>query len=149
MKSGLLISIVVGSCLLGVVSMSGPSSNTPVRIKRIMACNQTGWTDEAGDFEDFIELCNNTNQTVTVGGMYLSDSAAANQRWQIPTGTKIGANSTLRIWTDGEPDEGPLHASFRLNRNGERVMLFDNNNVLVDAVIFPRQRPDVVFVAAK
>lgn len=153
MKFGMTASLVFATLVLAipVVSSGRFASRETIRIERIMACNRHNAQDEVGDFEDYIDLYNRTENTVAVGGMYLSDSTDRRQ-WKIPDNTLIEAKSTLRIWTDGEPEEGPLHANFRLNRSGERVMLFssdDEGNVLLDAVVFPRQQTDTVYLVAR
>ncbi len=48
------------------------------------------------------------------------------------------------VWADGQEDDGPLHANFKLSRSGESVVLYDRDGVtLLDAVDFGPQSTDV------
>lgn len=119
-----------------------------IRINEVLADNETGDRDEAGDREDWVELINTGATTVDLSGHYLSDDLLDPKRWQFPQGTAIPAGGYLRVWCDNEPAEGKLHATFRLEKNGEELGLFDNdgrNNQMLDAVIFPEQKGDRSF----
>lgn len=115
-------------------------------INEFLASNDSVIRDENGEYEDWIELYNAGGAPLDVGGMYLTDDLSRPTRWRLPDGTTIPAGGFLLIWADGEPGEGPLHASFRLSKEGEQVGLFDRDeagNGLVDSVVFGPQRTDV------
>ncbi|MFN9115404.1 MAG: lamin tail domain-containing protein, partial [Bacteroidota bacterium] len=114
-----------------------------VVINEIMAQNNSTITDEAGDYEDWIELYNNNNFPVDLSGYYLTDTVAALAKWQIPAGTVIPANDYLIIWADNEALDGPLHASFKLAAEGESVILSNPNLLLVDQINYSLQTVDM------
>jgi hypothetical protein len=123
---------------------SGPPVGSVV-INEILADNEQGDVDEVGEREDWIELHNVGNQPVDVGGRYLTDDPLEPTKWRIPASTLIGPGGFLRIWADGEPAEGALHASFRLSKEGEVVALYDTDaqqNRWLDGFAFGRQRGD-------
>jgi hypothetical protein len=116
-----------------------------VRINEICADNESGLADGAGDFDDWIELVNLTGGPLDVSGLFLTDDLRDSTRWALPVGTVIPPHGYLLVWADGEPLEGPLHATFRLASTGESVGLFDSwaaGNGLLDAVTFGRQLDD-------
>ena len=113
-----------------------------VVINEILASNVAGATDEAGDYEDWIELYNNNDFDVDLSGFYLSDAASVPDKWTIPAGTVIPANGYLIVWADDEAAEGALHASFKLSVSGESVILSDNLLNVLDNVGFDEQTPD-------
>jgi len=45
------------------------------------------------------------------------------------------------IWADGSPEQGALHADFKLDGDGEEVYLMQNN-VIVDQITFPDMEDD-------
>jgi hypothetical protein len=63
-------------------------------------------------------------------------------KWQIPSGTVLGAGKYLVIWADEDGGETGLHANFKLSAKGESITLV-YRNVLVDKVEFGVQKSDV------
>ncbi len=123
-----------------VQQVLGPNG---VVINELMAQNNTIITDEAGDYEDWIELYNNNTTPVDLSGYYLTDTSAQLTKWQIPAGTIIPANGYLIVWADSEAVDGPLHASFKLAATGESVVLSNPNLLLVDQVSYGAQTIDM------
>jgi spore coat protein CotH len=117
-----------------------------VAINEFLADNASADQDEAGEFEDWVELYNWGDVTLDVGGMYLTDDLTAPTAWRLPGGTQIPAHGYLLIWCDKEGGEGPLHASFKLDKSGEEIGLLATDawgNLLVDSVVFNAQATDV------
>lgn len=116
-------------------------------INEFMASNNSTIADEAGEFEDWIEILNTGPAAVTLTGMFLTDDLAVPQRWPIPSLT-LNPNDRALFWADAEIIEGPLHTNFRLEVNGEEVGLFDtiaNGNGLIDSIVFGEQASDASF----
>ncbi|TWU59230.1 Inner spore coat protein H [Rubripirellula tenax] len=117
-------------------------------INEIMASNTTTIEDpdEAGAFEDWVEIYNAGTTAVDLGGMYLTDDVDAPTQWQFPTGSTIAAGGFLLIWADSEPEQGDNHASFKLSASGETVALYDTDGTtLVDSIEFGEQVTDIAF----
>ena len=116
-----------------------------LRINELMADNVSTLTDEAGSFEDWVEIANDSDVVRDLSGMVLSDDDGA-LKWEFPAGTLIGPHATLLVWCDEDPLDGPLHAAFKLSKSGESVVLFDtadNDHALLDLVAFGPQLSDV------
>ncbi|RLC63248.1 MAG: hypothetical protein DRI48_08645, partial [Chloroflexi bacterium] len=119
-----------------------------VFINEFLADNESVNRDEAGDYEDWVELYNGSAVTVALEGMYLTDDLTRPTRWQFPAGTTIPPDGHLLVWCDGEPGEGALHTNFRLNRDGEALGLFDSRVhglVPLDWIVFGPQRDNVSY----
>jgi hypothetical protein len=121
------------------------ATNTSVVINEFMADNSSTVVDPEGEYDDWIELRNITEQAVSVAGLYLSDDAANPHKWQFPSGTTIAANGYLLVWADenGSVTNG-LHANFNLSKSGEAVCLSTTNSVL-DYMTFGAQQTDVSY----
>lgn len=117
-------------------------------INEIVPVNQTGITDEAGQFEDWIEIRNLEPLAVDLGGMFLADDMEQSRLWALPSPTLLEPGARLLVWCDNDGSQGPYHALFKLNRNGGLVALFDTidlGNVPIDVLRYGPSAPDVAF----
>jgi len=145
--------------LLQIVSAQ---SNHKVFINEFLASNVSIDADivDFDDYSDWIELYNDEDFEVDIGGYFLTDELDNPFRWQFPAETIIPAKSFLRVWADGY-DEVPgrtyrrsyypynyfttkyYHLNFKLSRAGEQIGLFDSNGILVDSLNFGLQLRDI------
>ncbi len=143
----LSILVIAGGC--------GAESAAPVKaplagiifINEFMASNRKTVADEAGDFDDWVELYNDADSAVHLRAMYLTDDLGVPMKWVFPD-TFIPAKGYLLIWCDGEFKEGKLHTSFKLNASGEQIGLYwtDGNRLgIVDTLTYPLQARDTSF----
>lgn len=113
-------------------------------INEFMASNTTYMQNEYGQFEDWIELYNNTNDTVDLNGMYLSDTYANPQKFAFPSGYKIAPYGFLKIWADENAiTEDVLHCNFKLSKNGEQLILTNSYNQVIDSLSFGVQLDNI------
>ena len=119
-----------------------PLESFTVRINEIMASNESAIADEFGEYDDWIELYNTTNSTISLQGFILTDSI---DEWVLPN-IAIGADQYLIIWADDDTEQGDLHTNFKLSAAGESLKLMDpSNTYLIDEVSFPEQTTDIAF----
>jgi hypothetical protein len=111
-----------------------------------MAANQTTTRDPQGDYDDWIELLNLSEQEVNLSGMYLTDKKNNPRKWAFPNGATLAPGAYLIVWADEDGRAKPgYHANFKLSRGGEAVMLIDSDergNALLDSVTFGEQETD-------
>ena len=125
------------------------AKESSIVINELMAANTKSITDPQGQYEDWLELYNLTNDTVDLSGMYLTDKIDNLRKWAFPENTTIPGRGYLLVWLDenGKAETG-LHANFKLSRNGETVALVDTDargNQVLDSVTFEKQERDVAF----
>jgi len=117
-------------------------------INEFLASNQTTIPDEAGDYDDWIELYNAETTSASLAHLYLTDDLTAESKWPFPD-TMIPARGYLLVWADDETGEGPLHACFNLGSAvGEQVGLFQSSGshmLVVDTISFGPQKPDTSY----
>lgn len=124
---------------------TGWSSNSSIVINELMASNDAAVSDNAGDFDDWIELYNKSSVSVDLTGWYITDKPDNLTKYDIPVGTTIDANDYLIIWADEDSSQGPVpvHANFKLASAGETVILLDEFVLVVDSVTFGQQTTDL------
>ena len=119
-----------------------------LRVNEFMASNDTAVEDPdgpPGEFDDWLELYNGSAVAIDVGGMYMTDDLADALQWQIPGSHVIPPGGHLVIWCDDQPEQGDLHATFKLGGGGEEIGLFDtdaNGNALLDGFVYGPQDTD-------
>ena len=104
----------------GVTPLSGN-----LVINEFMASNATSNADEDGDHEDWIELYNKGDQPYNLKGVGISDDYERPFRWVLPE-VNIRPGEFLVVWASGKDrndPHSPLHTNFRINKEGEELLL--------------------------
>jgi hypothetical protein len=120
---------------------------SPVRINEFMASNGAGLADEDGQFSDWIELHNLSDDPVDLGGWFLTDDAADLTRWEFPS-VPIAPRGYLVVFASNKNRNSPkLHANFSLAEGGEYLALIEPNGAIATAFApeYPNQRRDVSY----
>lgn len=96
-----------------------------------------------GNYEssDWIELHNNSQMTVDIGGWYLTDNVGLKTKWQFPASTVLQPGEYLLVFASGKTEAenpgnypyvdpaGYLHTNFALSKDGEYLGLIDADGV--------------------
>ena len=96
-----------------------------------------------GEFDDWIELYNNSGSSIDLTGYFLSDDPDDLTKWEFPTGTFINGNDYLIIWADDDMAQAGIHANFKLSGGGESILLIDDMGNIVDEISFGNQTTDI------
>ncbi len=112
-------------------------------VNEIMAQNTATVTDANGEYEDWIELHNNTNTTLSLDNLFMTDTNTNLIKWQFPIGTTVEPNGYLTIWADEDGTQEGLHASFKLAASGESVILAYANGTIIETVNYGAQTADL------
>jgi hypothetical protein len=119
-------------------------------ISEIMAENKGGLDDEDDDSPDWIELYNPGPTALNLGNWYLSDTAANLIKWRLPSPTILEAGEYLIVFASSK-DRAisglPLHTNFKLDPDGESVILVKSDGVTIASQVlnFPKQEPNISF----
>ena len=117
-----------------------------VVINEFMASNDETVADNAGEYDDWIELYNKGNTTVDLSNFFLSDKEDNITKWDFPDNTFLEPNDYLIIWADEDGDQetpDDLHCNFKLSAGGEAVVLVNGNEEIIDKVVFQDQETDL------
>ncbi len=124
---------------LGVIINEWMASNT-----KTLADLSSG----APKYDDWFELYNPGQKTVSLGGYFLTGTLTNKLQFQIPNGYTIPAAGYLLVWADSETNQNSsarpdLHVNFQLSKKGDAIGLFTADGTQIDAVTFGVQTNDV------
>ncbi len=115
-------------------------------INEFCADNDNVIQDNAGEYDDWVEIYNPSENSINLSGMYLSDKPGNLTKWQFPEGITIGAGEFLLVWCDEDQEQGNLHTNFSLSANGEFIGLTSSDGVtVIDSISFGPQTTDVSY----
>ena len=142
MKKNVLFTFI----LLNIISFTG---NGQIVINEILASNSKVNADGFGEHDDWVEFYNPTDDSIQLGGMFLTDNKDEITKHEIGTKsgywTQIPPKSYILFWIDGDPEQGQRHASFKLNKKGGYLGLYDQNLKLIDEINYSKQTDNVSF----
>ncbi len=110
-----------------------------LKINEVMASNLSVIRDNYGEYDDWFELYNISDDTVNLKGLYISDSRKNLSRFRIACDTLLPPGGYIILWADDNCDQGFLHTSFKLDANGERLYICNEDLVILDSVKYPGQ----------
>lgn len=114
-------------------------------INELLASNSYTMLDQNGEYDDWIELYNNSAEAIVLDGYHLSDDEDDILKWTFPAGTTIAAHAYLIVWADKDTLQSGLHASFKLSASGETVFLSDAFGQVIDEISFGEQTTDMSY----
>jgi len=116
-----------------------------LKLNEFLADNSALNSDEAGEFDDWLEIFNPTNTALDLAGLYLTDNPSNLEKWQIPPAVGlIPPGGYVLVWCDEDGSQGPLHANFKLSASGEFIALVKADGMtILDSTSFGGQLEDV------
>ncbi len=114
-------------------------------INEFMADNTTTKTDANGQYDDWIELYNNTPNILNLDNLYLTDNYTTPLKWKFPDNLTIAPKSYLMVWADDDISQEGVHTTIKLSASGEKVMLSYADGYIVDSISFGAQSKDISF----
>ena len=130
----------------GEANTADPAQVPELYINEVMASNETTFSDEAGEYDDWIEIYNPGNEDIDMGGLFMTDDLMDAGAWLVPDGVVVPANGFIVIWADNDPEQGDHHGTFQLSGSGETVGLFALDGVtIIDSVDFPALESDAAY----
>lgn len=115
-----------------------------VVLNEFEAINVSTVQDPSGQFDDWIELRNNTGAILSLDGWFLTNDSTDKTRWQFPD-VIIPSNRYLVVWADRDTTQPGLHADFELSGSSGMLLLSDPDGHPIDRVTYGPQTADVSF----
>jgi len=115
-------------------------------LNEFLASNDSINVDEAGEYEDWLEIYNGNESDINLDWFYLTDNPNNLTKWVFPQGSVVPANGHMLIWCDEDMDQGILHTNFKLSSAGEFIALVAGDGfTIIDSLSFGPQTVDVSF----
>jgi hypothetical protein len=122
-----------------------------IQINELMASNTSVYADRDGDYSSWIELINTSNDTIDITDYWLSDNFTNIQKWNIPD-LKIAPNEYEIIFCSGKDIRvlgsqsfGHYHTNFKIDNDGEELVLSDTYGAILDSIQFGAIPSDISF----
>ncbi|MFQ5650421.1 MAG: choice-of-anchor D domain-containing protein [bacterium] len=112
-------------------------------INEFLAGNKTILFDQSGESSDWIELYNAGSQQIDLAGFTITDDPQDPAQWTFPS-VALSPGEYLIVWASGKDmTRRELHTTFKLNRGGDFIGLYDPSGNVVDSLTFGGQRDDI------
>lgn len=113
-----------------------------VVINEVQSDNFITHADNAGEFDDWIEIYNFGSSPVDIANYYITDRDDQPQKYWIPTcfcdSTIIPPNGFLMLYADENGSQGWNHTNFKISSSGEPITLRSPDGfTIADAVDVP------------
>jgi hypothetical protein len=121
----------------------------PLEISEIVADNRTGLRDEGNGTPDWIEVRNCSGAPVSLAGVSLGQKFFGSGQRIFFTNITLLPGEHFVVYADNNTDQGPLHAPFEMNDDGDTAVLTgiapNGARMLIDSASFGEQPSDVAW----
>ena len=110
-----------------------------ISISEVMTSNDSTYKDKNGEYNDWLEVRNNSNAEISLAGIGLSDDFNDRYKWTFPE-VKIPAGGYIVVFASGKNVKEPLgelHTNFSISRIGESLILTDKDGKTLDYMVIP------------
>jgi spore coat protein CotH len=115
-------------------------------INELLAKNNHIIIDQDGQYDDWLELYNAIDSSISLTGKYLTNSKTNFDKWKFKDNLILGPHNYLLIWCDNDTNQVGLHTNFKLSADGEFVALVDNDGLtILDSITIGKQSEDTSF----
>jgi len=125
--------------------ISYPLVSGPLYINEFNASNASVTNDEFGEYDDWAEIYNASEEQVWLADYFLSDNMGSPGKYRFPE-EYIQAGGFYLVWLDDQEEQGVNHATFKISKEGEELRLSERPSTgyhIVDSVSFGLQETDV------
>ena len=114
------------------------AATAQVVVNEYSCANLSQYADNYNKYEDWIELYNTADLSVSIGGYYLSDDEDEPKKWQFPPNVSIPAKGYLVVYASGRNEYSPVfHTNFKLTQtknNPEHIVFSKPNGQVINDV---------------
>ncbi|MCX7611519.1 MAG: CotH kinase family protein [Ignavibacterium sp.] len=122
------------------------TSGSGLVINEFLADNTT-IPDPAGEFDDYIEIYNKSNNPILLTGKYLTDKQNNLTKWRFTQPNLVlNPNQYLLVWCDEQQNQSGIHTNFKLSKEGEFIAITESDGIsVIDSITFGPQKQDTSY----
>lgn len=123
------------SLLVLIVVLISTSISAQLMINEVCASNYTDYTDNYGEYEDWIEIYNAGGAAVDLNGYYFSDDSTDPLKYQVTASVSVPAGGYRVIFASNRNQiaGNNIHTSFKINQQQqEYAVLSDPSGTTID-----------------
>jgi len=106
----------------------------PIRINEVLQQNRYSLIDADGDRNEWVELYNGSDEELSLGGYFLSDTEEDLFRFALPDVTIAPKGYCVVFLSGKDRTDGEIHANFGLSVDETMLYLTDVSNMRTDAL---------------
>ncbi len=136
----LLVTAMFSGCAGNVNGAAKHSDQSTVRMNEVMSSNSYFAALPDGSCCDWVEIYNDSDESVDLQGYGFSDDTSRPRKWVVPESCMVEAGGYLVIYMSGMDcvdEQGNLHTSFRLSSDGETLLMSNSDGALVQMLELP------------
>lgn len=118
--------------LFELQASSEMDASDPIRINEVLQQNRYSIIDADGDRNEWVELHNNSDAPISLGGYFLSDTADDLFRFALPDVTVEAGGYCLIFLSGKDRTDGEIHANFGLGIDETMLYLTDIKRMRTD-----------------
>ena len=118
-----LLSLFSVALILLVENLSSDTDDSMQLINEVCSSNFNLLQDENGNYSDYIELWNPTDEVLVLDNYYVSDDSDKPDKYSL-AGITLEPNQYQVLFMDGSSDQEADREGFKLSRNGENIYLY-------------------------
>jgi len=130
-----------------LIFTSYSAQNKSIIINEVLASNEKIFFDGFGEFQDWIELYNPSDSSISLKDMYITNDLANPLKHclslEVNYWMTIQPNSYLILWLDNDPEQGKRHLPFKLKKKEGVIALYDKDINEIDRLEYKLQETDV------
>ena len=120
------------------------SFSQSIRINEVVSSNSL-FIDDDGDYSDWIELYNDSSETISLKSWYISDDKEDFKKWKFPERQIKAGEYFLIFASDKDKDSKYVHTNFKISSKGETIYLSNQNEELIDEIEVPKLNSDISY----
>lgn len=105
-----------------------------LRINEVMSANDGANVDEIGQADDWIELRNDSDESIWLDDFLIGDTGGA--RFGLPHRELLPGERVV-VWADDDESQGELHLPFKLSASGDELFIRAVNGASGDHLLIP------------
>lgn len=139
------IGLTSGQWKLLQAATPGGSNSVAAALGSSSSVRLNEWLASPTSGDDWLELFNLQTLPVELTGLWLTDnpSILGQTNTQFRPLSFIASRGFVKCEADNDASKGANHVNFRIDEGGEALRLYDQNLILIDAIDFGLQMPDV------